>query len=1024
MQLRLSGIALGLVLGAAAALVPRAAEAQTAGTVRGRVVDAASKRPVGDVQVLVVGTGSGALSNANGDFVIAGVPSGERTLRARRIGFAPLDRTITVTAGQEVRADIELQQSVTQLSQLVITGTAGAAERRTVGNSITTVDVAELSEKTTLLNVSEVLQSKTPGLTLLPGSGAPGTAGEFRIRGAGSISGYRPVVFIDGVRYNIDGLGNFAATGAGLAGLAQSSQITSALDFLNPNDIESIEVLKGPAAATLYGAEAANGVIQIITKKGTRGQQGLRWGLRAERGESEWRLRPQDNYTTCDAVKINAAPDAQGNPAWPGCQGVPENTVLTDNPLFRDPEALRVGELSRLSLNVRGGGDRYSFYLSGDRDAQQGTFFNSDQNSKSVRSNFTFNPNEIADFAINVNWQQNNLRLPMQDESAAGLLLSASRGRPGFSRLVALGPKGQGWSTIVPERSNAYRNFTKGERLTLGGTLNFNPYSWFRNRVTLGIDNTTSQAQLLFLPGDEGEPTGANSQQNPIQRILTLDYSASGIAKLGSNFEFTTSAGAQVVANRREMLSATGRGLGAPDVTIIGSAQITSGTETFSENNSVGYYVQEQVGWRNRLFLTGAVRADDNSSFGTNFNTIVYPKFSVSYVASEEPRLEGALRSLHVNSLKLRGAWGQAGRAPAPYSAIQTYTVSVATLGNSTASAIRTNSYGNPDLKPERGEEIELGFDAGLFGERVGVDFTYYNKTTSDMLQAISLAPSTGFTPTTALPRLSNLGEVNNRGVELALSATPVDARNVTWDSRVTFASNRNELVSFGVPNKTTESPSGQAYAVVQQHRAGYPLGGYWAAIPKRNADGSPALLPSGVVDTIGRTVYLGPPTPTRELGFSNTVTLFRYLRLYALLDFKGGNKLFNAKERNRCQTANDNCAATNDPRARFPKTAADTLLSKELLVYRTIPSTYIEDADFVKLREVSLTLSTPARWAQRLGAQTANVVISGRNLALWTDYSGMDPEVNSYGGRNFVRADAYASPMTRRLSASINLTF
>lgn len=1001
---------------AALLVAPGIVQAQF-GTIRGRVVDAASKRAVPEAQLQVVGTSNGALTNQDGEFTIQAVPAGERTLRVRRLGFAPLDRAVTVVVGQDVRVDIELAASVTQLSSFVVTGTAGAAEKRTIGNSITRVDVAELTTKTTVFNVTEALQSKTPGVTLLGGSGAPGTAGEFRIRGASSISGYRPVVFIDGVRYNIESLGNFSATGAGLAGLAQSSQITSALDFLNPNDIESIEIVKGPAAATLYGAEAANGVIQIITKKGTRGQQKLQWNMKAERGEQEWRLRPDDNYTTCDAAK-QALRDATGNPVWPGCQGIPVNSVITDNPLFRDSQALRVGELSRLSGSLRGGGDRYSFYISGDRDVQQGVFFNSDLSNKSIRSNVTFNPTAIVDFGINVNWQQNNLRLPMQDESAAGLLLSASRGLPGRANLFTA-PGGEGWRTIMPFRSNSYRNFTRGERITLGSTLNFNPYSWLRNRVTVGIDNTFSQAQLLFLPGDEGEPGGANSQQSPFQRILTLDYAANAVKTFKTDYEFTTSAGAQVVANRREQLSGTGRGLGAVDVTVIGSAQQTSALESFTENNYVGYYAQQQIGWKNRLFLTGAVRADDNSSFGTNFDLILYPKFSASYVVSEEPRVKPMLDRLKVNSLKLRSAWGGAGRAPSPYSATQTYTVSVVTQGTSTGSALRANQFGNPDLKPERGEELEVGFDAGLFGERLGVDFTWYNKRTTDMLQAVAVAPSTGF----PVSRTTNLGEVINRGVELALTATPVDRKNLAWDTRLNYSTNYNELVSFGIPNRTSETPGGQAYGAVQQHRVGYPMGGYWSAFPLRNPDGTPRLNSANAV-VFDTATYIGQSAPAHELGLANTLTFFKHFRFYSLVDWKGGFWLFNLKERNRCQTANDNCARVNDPRARFPQTAADTLLFRELAYYRGSPTDFIESADFLKLRELSLTFSMPSTWARRARAQAASVVLSGRNLALWSDYTGIDPEVNSYGGRNFVRADAYASPMTRRLSASINFTF
>ncbi|HJU75847.1 MAG TPA: SusC/RagA family TonB-linked outer membrane protein [Gemmatimonadaceae bacterium] len=1003
-----------VVVAIAAIAPPLAADAQNTGSIRGRITENVGQRAIGDVQVLVAGTGSGAITNANGEYVIANVPAGSRTVRVRRLGFVPTERTVNVVAGETTQLDFALSQSLTQLEQLVITGTAGLTEKRTLGNSITTVDVADLNEKTTVLSVSEVLQSKTPGVTFLVGSGAPGTAGEFRIRGAGSISGYRPVVFIDGVRYNIENLGNFAATGAGLAGLAQSSQTTSALDLISPNDIESIEVIKGPAAATLYGAEAANGVIQIITKKGTRGQQKLRWSFRGERGQTEWALDTPVNYTTCDSAKFAAANAA----TWPGCAGQSLGTVLTDEPMRRHPEALRTGDLQRLSLSVRGGGDRYSLYLAGDRDTDEGVFYNSFNNRKSARANFTFNPTDIADFQVNTSFIQTNLRLPMQDESANGLLLSAARGRPGR---LPVRPTLDGWSTIEPERANRYNNQTRSERLTLGGTLNVNPWSWFRNRFTAGLDNTTAQAELLFLPGDEGEPAGAHAQRNPMTKVYTLDYAGTADFALNSTWQLTTSFGTQIVSNRTETLFGQGVGLGAPDVTLIGTATTTSSTSSFSENNSVGYYIQEQIAWNNRLFVTGAVRADDNSSFGTNFDIITYPKASVSYVISEEPGLSNLLRSWRVNSLKLRAAWGAAGRAPAPYAAEQTYTVDRVTLGGTTGSALRTQSYGNPDLKPERGQEIELGFDAGLLNERLALDFTFYNKTTSDMLVSVPVKPSTGF-PTS---RQTNLGEVNNRGVEFAVTATALQNERVQWDSRLSLATTRNRLNSFDIPGKVSETPTGQAYGAVQQHRPGFPMGGYWAQSPRRNADGSPVVNSAGAVQ-FDTAKYIGPSAPTREVGFANTVTLFKNLRFYSLLDYKGGFYLFNLKERNRCQAANDNCARNNDPRARFPQNAADSLLMKELAVWRgaTAAAAWIEKADFVKLREISLTYTLPTRWLSPAGASSANIIVSGRNIGLWTDYSGIDPEVNSYGGRLFVRADAYASPMTRRLSVAINLTY
>jgi TonB-linked SusC/RagA family outer membrane protein len=1020
--LRRAGLAGALLLCSTSPLV-----AQATGTIRGRVTDAGTNRLVADAQIALAGTQFGAVTNQNGDYVITGVAAGTYTVTARRLGFSRAARSVTVTAGAEERADLGLRVAASTLDAVVVTGTAGATEKRTVGNAITQLDVADLTSKQTVVNVTEVLQSKTPGVTILPGSGAPGTAGEIRIRGASSISGYRPVVFVDGVRYSIEDLGGFSATGGGTQGLAQSSQVTSALNNLNPNDIESIEVIKGPAAATLYGAEASNGVIQIITKKGTRGQQSMRWGFKAERGRTDWNLLPEDNYTTCDALK-QAQLDAQGTPLWPGCQNLPVNTIIRDNPMARDPRALRKADIARLSMNVRGGGERYSYYLAGDRDTEQGVFYNSDNSRSSARANFGFSPNDKSDFALNFNWQNGRLRLPIQDESANGLLLSARRGLPGRASL--LGPGNEGWRTISPTSANRYKNFTSNERLTIGATLNVNPTRWFQNRLIAGFDNNTTQAQLLFLPGDveitqdPDAASGANLRRTPTRSVLTLDYASTLLYNPRTNLETTTRFGAQVVGDKTEVLSATGIGIGAPDVTLVNLLQRTTGGEGFSENNSVGYYVQEQVGWNNRLFVTAAVRADNHSSFGANFRASVYPKLSVSYVVSEEPAAKRFIDAARINSLKLRGAWGQAGRAPTAYSAPQTYTVDRVTLGTNTASAIRTAAYGNPDLKPEKGEEIELGFEMGALQDRFGADFTYYNKKTTDMLQFISVPPSTGFISS----RQTNLGTVKNTGIELSLFGTPVQRSDLSWDARVNLSTNQNVLESFGVEGRTVDTPSGQAYGSVQQHRPGFPLGGFWVTPPQRNPDGSAVLTPAGAAifspgDTARR--YIGPSMPTKEIGFSNTFTFFKNFSFYALLDYKSGGYIYNLQERNRCQS-NDNCWRTNNPAARFPQTATDTILWKELAVYRnaSVSPEWIQKADFIKLREISLTMDVPQRLIGRSGAQSARLALSGRNLKIWSDYEGVDPEVNTYGGRNFVRVDAYASPQMRRLTAAVNLTY
>jgi TonB-linked SusC/RagA family outer membrane protein len=997
--LRRVGLTAALVVGASTSLA-----AQSTGTVRGRVTEEGSGRPISDVQVAITGRAQGAVSNAAGEFVILGVPAGSHEVTARRIGYARGSRTVTVSAGGETRVDFTLRTATSTLDAVVITGTAGAAEKRSLGNAITQLDVADLTQKTNVTNVTEVLQSKTPGLTLLPNSGTPGAAAEFRIRGAGSLVGYKPVVYIDGVRYNIDGLGNFNPTGTlgGTGGQAQSTQVTSALDLISPEDIESIEVIKGPAAATLYGAEAANGVIQIITKKGNRGQQATRFSLHAETGFNRLAVPMQTNYTMCDSTRQAATA------TYPGCAGVPRNTVLTQNPFEQDPNAVRDGQIRKYNASVRGGADRYSYYVSMNHDENQGVLHNSFDNRNGGRANFGFAPNDKADVAVNFGFSQTRLRLPIADESAVSIPFGAARGRPGCS----VNADSICYTIGNPTVANRYNNQTRSQRVTLGGTLNYQPISWFRNRLTLGLDNTTSTAELVTLPGESGdEPQGAYNQQVPRNTIYTIDYVGSLEHAFSSALLSTTSFGSQVVSNKSESIFGQGVGLGAPTVTVIGSATTKTSSNTYSEQNSVGYYAQEQLAWNNRLFLTGAIRVDNNSAFGTNFNRIAYPKFSVSYVASEEPALRDRLAALEINSLKLRGAWGKAGRAPNPYSATQTYSVSTATLGTSSVSALRTSSYGNPNLKPETGTEYEVGFDLGALRDRIGMEFTYYNKQTNDLLVAVPVAPSNGFNSS---PQ-TNFGSIRNRGVELSLTASPVVRPSFSWDARLTYAANRNTLLSVPDTN-TARSISGQAYTPgAQENHIGYPLGGYWIQLPLRDANGAYVLTASRAIALSPTKSYIGSPVPLHEIGFSNTLTFLKSFSLYGLLDYKGGHYLFNGRERQRCLNGN-NCEFVNTP----GRDSIDVKAWRQSTNYEP----YVEKANFVKLRDLSLTYQVPPRFLSLTGSQSASLVVAGHDLAVWSDYSGPDPETNSYGGRLFARADVYTLPMTQRWTLALNLTF
>jgi TonB-dependent starch-binding outer membrane protein SusC len=990
-------------------LTPTLAEAQATGTVRGRVVESGTQRGLSDAQVTVNGLTIGASTNANGDYVLTGVPVGPQTLQTRRIGYARRAQTVTITAGAETRADFELSQAAAQLEAIVTTGTAGAVEKRTVGNAITQLDASTITEQTNVTNVTEILQARSPGVQISAGSGTPGTGSDITIRGASSFTVTRPVVFIDGVRMTTDSLANFAPSGQGLSGNS-GGQTANALDLVNPDDIESIEIIKGPAAATLYGANAAGGVIQIITKKGIRGQQGVRWNGRFEFGKND--LGSVDlpiNYTLCDAAKL-AAPAT-----WPGCVGKPANTVLSQSPIRDDPRALRDGALQRLSLSARGGGDRFSYYLSGDHDYEEGVLHNSYDRRNSLRTNFGLTPNTKSDVQVNLGIFNSRLRLPLGDESAQGILFASQRGRPG--RVSTLpGQTQEGYLTITPALSDMYDNETRTNRVTLGTTASYQPFKWFRNRLTLGLDWTDGLATLFAPPNTPdltGDALGLTAQRIPKSTLYTLDYNGSLDYGITSDLVSTTSFGSQVIASRYQLLSANGRGLGSPDITLIGSTTQIAASNTFSENNSVGYYVQEQFGWKNRLFVTLALRADDNSSFGTDFNIITYPKASIAWVLSEEPMLRGLFQSAYLDNFKFRAAWGQAGKAPAPYSATRTYTISTVTLGTTSGSALRTGEFGNPGLKAERGTEYEIGFDADLLRGRAGIELTYYDKQMRDVLFFQSVSPSSGFRG----QQQANIGSTSNKGLELGLTATPVRLNSFTWDSRISLSTNKNKLLNFGDPTVKSVIIPSQSYGQVQKLVAGYPIGGYWARFPRRNADGTPIIV-GGVVQ-LTDTTFIGPALPTREMAFSNTFTLFKNISVYSLFDYKAGHYNYRGAELYRCGSA-QNCIELNDPN--FPAT--------EVPVYRVGAGSnapygvYIHKADFVKLRDVSVTLKMPERYAAKAQASAASITLAGHNLALWSDYPGPDPEVNTYGNRGFARGDIYSMPMTRRLSAALNLTF
>lgn len=429
------------VFGFAAALGATAhvALAQT-GTVTGRVTDARTGMPVATAQITVTGSTLGTSVDAAGRFRLTSVPAGTHEIRARSLGYSPGSANVTVTADGTADVTVALEPAATALDAVVVTGTAGDTRRRAIGNAVSTLAVSDVVQQSTVSNVTDVLQSKVPGLTLVPGSGSAGTSANFRLRGAGSLyAGNTPTIYVDGVRVTTRDQGNYTVFG----------QTTSSLDAINPNDIESIEVIKGPAAATLYGAEAASGVIQIITKRGRAGQ--TQWNARVETGYSEWpaSMRPV-NYAVATAARI-ADPTN-----YPGFTGHQVGDIISHR-VMSEPNALRNGNLSKMSASASGGGDRFTFFVSGEQDKEEGVNLNNYANLGSLRGNFSFTPSNKLSFNTNIGYSRNHVRLPLNDNIAFGLIISSYLAIPGRKYPY---PAGLDYFTILPEVANTYDNQT------------------------------------------------------------------------------------------------------------------------------------------------------------------------------------------------------------------------------------------------------------------------------------------------------------------------------------------------------------------------------------------------------------------------------------------------------------------------------------------------------------------------------------------------------------------------------------
>ncbi len=1008
-----------IAVAAVMALLPSVGRAQQAGSVSGTVVDAATQQPLSDVQVTVVGASRGTLSNEQGRFLIPGVPAGTYQIRANLIGFSQATQEVTVEAGATAEVRLVLSASAIGLDELLVTVTGQQQRRRETGNAVGTVNVEEI-QLAPITSAAQLLQGKVAGATILQSAGVTGGGSRVRIRGANSLSlSNAPLLVVDGVRVE----SSESSLGFGVGG-----QTPSRLNDLNPADIESIEILKGPAASALYGTAAANGVIQVTTKRGRAGQSDFRfwteYGTARRTGEFPENVIALGNLVTvdsafvgrCDITRLAIGANPTGNQV--GCTGVTE--VHRFNPLENaQTSPFRDGTRKTVGASVSGGNEGMTYYVSTSYEDETGVMPDNYLERIRVQANTTGQFGEKLTVSTNISYLNSDMQIPQSDNALFGITgmgLSASA-------LPENVEANQGFADD-PQFFYDWQTFQKYSRIQGSLNADYRPLSWLSVNGIVGLDRYAREEQNRLPRNTAYTVYGGVYENGFIQNYtydiwdLTANASATATFELTPDVISTTSVGTQYLREYYHRIYAFGANL-TPGVetSLAGATSDFEANEANTFNATLAAFVQQQFGWRDRVFLTAALRGDQNTAFGTNIGWIWYPSVSTSWVISEEEFFPSIAA---LNNLRLRAAYGQSGLRPGPEDAIQAYQTAITTIGKSDVPAIAFDLIGNPDLRPERVSEWEFGFESDFFGGRFGLEATYFSKTSKDALVSKPLPPSLG----SSNSRYENLGQVDNSGIEIGITGQPVATPDLQWNVHLSGSFLKNEIVDLGVDARGEPIPeivlSGAGST--QRHKEGFPLGAYfhYPIVSFEDANGDGLLSQDEVVVDTENAVYIGNPLPEREFSFSTDLRFRDWLRVGALLDYKGGHKLLNMTRAWRCSTNRDhNCDALYDVNTSLEDQAA--IIGQS---YYNTYAGFIEDADFVKLREVSLTFALPRDLAGSFGAKGLSLTLAGRNLATWTDYRGLDPEMNYAGQANFTTADFFTLPPNRYFTVRVDANF
>jgi TonB-linked SusC/RagA family outer membrane protein len=994
--------------------VPTSASAQGSATIQGTVTDSTSRRPIAGTQVVVVGTTRGALTDDAGRFTIRGVPAGQVTLRANRLGFAPAERRLTVGGGETATADLVLRAVATVLSEVVVTG-YGTASRAEVSSAVTQVSGEAIANRP-IASVDAALQGKAPGVQVVQNAGNPGNGITVRVRGAASLSASnQPLYVVDGVPMIREDMSDFDFGGQDL----------TSITGISPDEIETIDILKDAAAAAIYGSRASNGVIQITTKRGRPGR--THYSFTSYYGQQRLAKKVEllNAREYVEFFNEGARNDGYADNELPFVPGV-DDVINTD----WQAAIMRTAPIANVNLAVNGGSERITYLLSGSFFDQTGLIYGSDYDRANARLNVDFTASNRLSFRSSLGVARERWHRIENDNTILG---------PGTNALAEQ-------PNIAPRRSDGSYTDNSNEGLEYANPL-ANALEWTSPATSLrllgGVDAMYDITERLRLTGRFGADINSFRERQWQSPLAPDTYAASvnGVALQGTNAttryltegfltfdavrraeqRLTLTAGGGVEFNNEERTQVQGEGFGSTFTQYPGSAgKITFGSGDATGHNLASAFARANYSLRDRYLLSASFRADGSSRFGTNNRWGFFPAGSLGWVASDEPFLSGLKRFA---DLKLRASYGVTGNQ-----GISGRTSNFAFLGTffkanfAGEPGLAPDNFRNPDLRWEQTSEFDVGFDLSFLGGRVGLIGDYYKKTTSDLLVSRPVSSTSGYTSV-----WDNVGNIENSGVELQLSATALQARSPgDFDWRVDFNISHNA-------NKVTklhrDEPFNSGIRSVNRVEVGHPIGAFhlirFTGVNPQTGDAEyDDINGDGLVNADDR-VIVGSPHPDYWGGFRNQFA-WKGFDLNTFLEFSQGAEIFNAirifaddggyyydnKLTHVLKRWRQPGDQTDVPRASFDGTSGA----------RTVSSRFIEDGSYVRLQEVTLGYRLPSRIAAMSRVADARLFVSGRNLKTWTKYMGYDPDVNSNGsGANIsLGTDFYAYPRSRTITFGV----